>query len=1320
MDQQENGRWLIVSPLGDLDSVTMPLKESETDFEYLGSLELAGAELGREGYRYDVLLLDVARLDDWEKWFLEVASSYYWLYIVLFHEMASDPLSKISSAVQSKDTSTTAVPDFNSRVFLWDDSRTDEFATLAEVGERRAGFVSSLPQPRPLQAGDTRYLADTNGLLFSLSQSERPWLLEADAIVIPVSNKGLAANLAIAMADKVATSPPQAFLKQLVEPLDGRMIPAEPKAVGPFSFSWKKGGSTHLDIIAATGRDSTGRHRIDAAVTASLASIRLAEQHHFRTLILPVIGSGAGGLDPVEICQHILAETRRLERLEYLKHVIITVREESQAQACSERIQTSSQTPIRPQEFLNDEPGGRDDQLEVEQEVEALADAIALKKLQPPLVVGILGGWGTGKSFVLDLIHRRLKWIRALPVPDGEEEFPYVGHPYVISFNAWTYAKASLWASLMQTILEGLNRQLGLEDQLRTAGADLKRGTDIWKLFDELTDDELESFKKGLGEEAVKKVVEALKSSAVPATAETLWSALSELHEQERKLLEKDESDLGVARTALEDGQADREQQIAKELDTLRQQRAETIDKLHKDYATRNRTERDRYTKKIGEINSTTLSTIETARLNYTDAGQLNDEDRDIELERARIDGAVAEQEAEVGNQIRKTCERAAWRPFLNSVVGALDSSIDEILKHADKDENGNPRMSFAEMRGQIGTWKRFMAGASTWTWGFFALAAFGLTLPYLVDALQATWAKVGTMLASLVALTTPVTKAFQNTYTMLAEKKQVYDAEVARFQPNEPRETLIQQALDRKDENGASLAEKLTTLKKRTAEREVEREKQLIVAKQAIEAAEASQRVELIGAESEHRQKLDEQEQELRRSIESEKDKRLETGEIDRLRRSLVVFKKERLEKIAELEAKIEDRKQRIGITGHSANLLEFVRDRLGSDTYASNLGLVHQVHTDLLEITNALQRASRSGLGTNQVNPFPRGEPRIVLMVDDLDRCPPSQVVEMLEAAQLLVKTNLFVVVIAMDVRYVTRTLEKHYKGVLVEDGDPSGLDYIEKIVQIPYRVPDIDPGVMERFLGSQFTLEAEPEHVQQLDKNLPATEGSVETGPAEVVFQVSPSENLIPEQVQVITISELQLLTRCCNAAGVSPRSGTRLANVFKLLKIIWYHRGQPKGPSPEIKQAILLLLAIAATYQEVMRLLLWRMEIELDKVSPYNSSLRQFLRNTLDQLQVPDSLVQEILEVKSAINDLGTEPTLRDFGRKNLRLVHSFCFAGEMTAKVPSRDEETGTMELKEDQEAGAKDSAEDEKPPETVSKPDNSAGRKRKKQPNKGG
>ncbi len=86
---------------------------------------------------------------------------------------------------------------------------------------------------------------------------------------------------------------------------------------------------------------------------------------------------------------------------------------------------------------------------------------------------------------------------------------------------------------------------------------------------------------------------------------------------------------------------------------------------------------------------------------------------------------------------------------------------------------------------------------------------------------------------------------------------------------------------------------------------------------------------------------------------------------------------------------------------------------------------------------------------LSSKQKKSFPRGDPRIVLFIDDLDRCPPKKVVETLEAVQLLSETKLFVVVLAIDARHVTRCLKKKYEDILSPERHPSRLEYIEKIV-------------------------------------------------------------------------------------------------------------------------------------------------------------------------------------------------------------------------------------------------------------------------------
>lgn len=84
----------------------------------------------------------------------------------------------------------------------------------------------------------------------------------------------------------------------------------------------------------------------------------------------------------------------------------------------------------------------------------------------------------------------------------------------------------------------------------------------------------------------------------------------------------------------------------------------------------------------------------------------------------------------------------------------------------------------------------------------------------------------------------------------------------------------------------------------------------------------------------------------------------------------------------------------------------------------------------------------------------------------------------VEVLEAVQLLLNTKLFILILGFDTRYVTRALEKEYKEILQHEGNPSGLDYIEKIIQIPYRVRAIDKDALRKYIEKQMDIEKAPE--------------------------------------------------------------------------------------------------------------------------------------------------------------------------------------------------------------------------------------------------
>jgi WD40 repeat protein len=118
------------------------------------------------------------------------------------------------------------------------------------------------------------------------------------------------------------------------------------------------------------------------------------------------------------------------------------------------------------------------DSLDIKDEIDALCEVLLRRSLEPPMAIGILGNWGSGKSFAMHLMKESINRIRCQKLTkfqawgdpnnlnDRHLISPNVGHIYQIQFNAWTYAKSDLWASLMQEIFYELDRQISLEQKL--------------------------------------------------------------------------------------------------------------------------------------------------------------------------------------------------------------------------------------------------------------------------------------------------------------------------------------------------------------------------------------------------------------------------------------------------------------------------------------------------------------------------------------------------------------------------------------------------------------------------------------------------------------------------------------------------------------------------------------------------------------------------------------------------------------------------------------------------------------------------------------
>ena len=244
-----------------------------------------------------------------------------------------------------------------------------------------------------------------------------------------------------------------------------------------------------------------------------------------------------------------------------------------------------------------------------------------------------------------------------------------------------------------------------------------------------------------------------------------------------------------------------------------------------------------------------------------------------------------------------------------------------------------------------------------------------------------------------------------------------------------------------------------------------------------------------------------------------------------------------------------------------------EYIAGRRGSGDYRQHLGLVGMVRNDLRRIDEAVTAANEAvtpATGAAAAEEL-EGEDRlnrIVVFIDDLDRCAPARVVEVLEAVHLLLAYRLFVVVIAVDSRWLQQSLRAHYRDLLVGErgGAATPLDYLEKIVQLPYQLPRMTrgqvTGMISDLVGAEGIDEAQPPPEETHQEGATSAAGgageSVRGGTEDVgPARRPPRVDLQPEGLHV-TAEEARWLAGLAPLVGSTPRTVKRFVNAYRVLK------------------------------------------------------------------------------------------------------------------------------------------------------------------------
>jgi hypothetical protein len=228
-----------------------------------------------------------------------------------------------------------------------------------------------------------------------------------------------------------------------------------------------------------------------------------------------------------------------------------------------------------------------------------------------------------------------------------------------------------------------------------------------------------------------------------------------------------------------------------------------------------------------------------------------------------------------------------------------------------------------------------------------------------------------------------------------------------------------------------------------------------------------------------------------------------------------------------------------------------------LDEDRYEPYLGLIALTHKDLRTLCEFLQESG-------QVK-------RVILYIDDLDRCSPSVVTKVLEAVHLLLALPSFVVVLGVDPRWLVRSVKEANPAMVADTSSaPTAGDYLDKIIQIGYRLPEMNvdscvdlleytlvntqarwegPGGNLAFREDDAGGELNDHRDQELSPGRQESSQRVEEQDASEANWVAPK--LLAAALE-LGPGEIALLRNVAPLVGATPRRAKRFLNVYRLAK------------------------------------------------------------------------------------------------------------------------------------------------------------------------
>jgi KAP-like P-loop domain-containing protein len=327
--------------------------------------------------------------------------------------------------------------------------------------------------------------------------------------------------------------------------------------------------------------------------------------------------------------------------------------------------------------------------------------------------------------------------------------------------------------------------------------------------------------------------------------------------------------------------------------------------------------------------------------------------------------------------------------------------------------------------------------------------------------------------------------------------------------------------------------------------------------------------------------------------------------------------------EEIATAERRAAEAESEIQRIDEGGLVYDFLKERRASDRYTGQLGLISTIRQDLETLRTLLEDLRKEGK---------KPIDRIILYIDDLDRCQPDQVVQVLQAVHLLLAFDIFNVVVGVDGRWLEQSLVSQYASTGKDgqrDAPPSAFraqNYLEKIFQIPYSLRSMDGDTFGKLVEELLPTRTEQPAAGgptagvhgNVQTNSPVIQGTRTN--AATVPEPAPEKLDLGEAVGTLFFEDFEEeFLKKLYAFMNTPRLAKRMVNVYRLLRA----RAAAEdfetflsSASTGTYRAALLLLAINIGAPEVGGKLLYLLSKETN-----DSDLGAFLERVLKEQSAP---------------------------------------------------------------------------------------------------